>query len=129
MTPEARHILLHTLGLQPAVDGTTYRNRYVSGPTPPPGMAELVDLGLMAERQRPGFLPADGRSWCATDAGKAAALAEHAATLPRLTRGQRRYRDWLRVSDATGESFTEWLRRCHGRRRADDETAHYRSTT
>lgn len=125
MTTEALHILLHTLGLQPAVDGNIYRNRYVSGPTPPPGMVELVDLGLMVERQRPGWLPADDRSWCATDAGKAAALAEHAATLPRLTRGQRRYRDWLRETDASGESFDAWLRR-QGRRE-DDETAHYRS--
>ena len=111
VTPEARRILLHTLGLQPTVEGAMYRNRYISGATPPPGMVELVDLGLMVERQRPGFLPAADRSWAATDAGKAAASAEHAATLPRITRAQRRYRAWLRETDASGESFGDWLRR------------------
>lgn len=124
MSPEARHILLHTLGLQPTVEGFSYRNRYVSGPTPPAGMAELVDLGLMVERQWSGFL-LDGRSWGATDKGMAAALVEHATTLPKLTAAQRRYRRWLSETDANGETFGAWLRR-QGRRE-DDETVHYRS--
>ena len=29
----------------------------------------------------------------------------------KLTRGQRRYREWLDVSDATGETFGDFLKR------------------
>lgn len=46
----------------------------------------------------------------ATDAGKAY-VAECSPPPPKLTAGQRRYREWLNVSDVTGETFIEFCRR------------------
>jgi hypothetical protein len=45
-----------------------------------------------------------------TEAGKAY-IAEHSPTPPKVSRGKARYLKWLHVSDATGETFGQWLKR------------------
>lgn len=68
-------------------------------------VAGLVALGYMQQHARTVWLPYFNCS--VTEAGKAAMRAA-SPTPPTLTRGQRRYRQYLHAD--TGYSFGEWLR-------------------
>lgn len=110
MTPRQLEILQHTLGVdeygRTPKGYTPYtRNHFCAGKGDEPDCRELVALGYIAEHKRTEWLPYFNCS--VTDAGK---KAMHAASPvpPKLTRSQRRYREFLE-SD-TGYSFIEWLR-------------------
>lgn len=108
LVPNAKqiHVLQHSLGLTYGRD--EYRNHFVTGE----GSVDyadcmaLVDAGLMERR---GFSALTGGDWCftVTEAGKVVA---HDA-LPKLTKAQERYRRYLDVCDATGETFGQFLKR------------------
>ena len=112
MKPELLHILQHSLGVDKYGQGRQYRNHFVTGPGTInwPYCQELVALGLMTRR---GGNELTGGDDCfyVTDAGKLA-MAEASPKPPKLTRGQRRYRAFLRAD--CGMSFLEWLN-CHGK--------------
>ena len=105
------HILQHSLGVDRHGQGERYRNHFVTGEgsVDYPDCMALVGAGLMERR---GYSALAGGDWCftVTEAG-AAYVAEHSPPPPKLTAGQRRYREWLDVSDATGETFIEFCRR------------------
>jgi hypothetical protein len=103
---EGLHILRHSLGLNYGRE--PYRNHFVTGEgsTDYPHCKALVEAGLMT-RQKGGALTGGDDVFFVTDAGKQIALA----SLQKLTPAQKRYRDWLDVSDATGESFGQYIRR------------------
>ena len=112
------HVLQHALGLDDHGQGTWYRNHFVTGPGSKDWdmcMAH-VDAGRMARHDpREVF----GMSYCftVTDAG-IAYVREQSPAPPRLTRAQKRYREWLQSgADVTGLRFGEWLktRPAHGR--------------
>ena len=98
MNREQADTLLHTLSSQ-------RRNHCVTGDSDP-DMAVLVAEGLVIEVDRPGFLPLGDHVFVATDAGKVEAGREQLRrrlAAPKLTRGQQRYRLWLRHG---------WYREC-----------------
>jgi hypothetical protein len=108
MTPAQLHILQHALGLDQYGQGTQYRNHYVCGPGHHgyDDCRALVSAGLMVERP-PHELYGGDSCFTVTDAGKEAVLRE-SPDPPKLTRGQKRYREWLRAD--CGMKFGEWLR-------------------
>lgn len=87
--------------------------------TPPDGgyaqsvdIVFAVDRGLVEEGRSPGFLAAGDRTFRATEAGRAVALAENARQNPPARPSKRRYLHWLRLSDVLPDlSFGEYLRR------------------
>lgn len=104
------HILQHALGLDDYGQGTYYRNRYVA-------TADSEDFrrcqghvaaGRMV-RHGPSDLFGGGQSYCfvVTDAGKRY-VKEQSPSPPRLTRSQKRYREYLLMD--SGLKFGEWLR-------------------
>jgi hypothetical protein len=103
----AVEILQHSLGLDEYGRGSGYRNHFVTGP----GCADfatcraLTDRGLMEDH---GTGPLYGGNHCftVTSAGLAF-VREHSPKPPKLTRSQRRYRDFLDAD--CGLSFGEWL--------------------
>ena len=103
---EQVHILKHSLGL--AYGEEMYRNHFCTneGTVDWPHCLALVDMGLM-ERRKGGILTGGGDVFYVTERGKDVAV-EHT---PKLTRGQLRYREWLDVSDVTGETFGDFLKR------------------
>lgn len=105
------HILQHSLGVDQCGQGEQYRNHFATDPgsTDHPDCMALVAAGLMALRGAPPWM---GGMDCfqVTDAGKLY-VADNSPAPPKLTRGQRRYRDWLNISDVTGETFIEFCRR------------------
>lgn len=105
------HILQHSLGVDKYGQGEQYRNHFVtgSGSVDYPDCQALVSAGLMT-RQKGGSLTGGNDVFFVTDAGKQY-VAEASPAPPKLTPGQRRYREWLNVSDATGETFIEFCRR------------------
>lgn len=110
LTPRDYNILLHSIGLHRR-DSVEYRNHYVTGPATIPEILRLVALGLMEERQRPGFLPSDDRVFAVTDHGKSLARAEHAARFPPLTRKQARYQRFLSFREVCPDlTFGQFLR-------------------
>lgn len=105
------HILQHALGVDQYGQGEQYRSHFVTGEGSDDhaDCMALVDAGLMTVRRAIRmFGEMDG--FTVTDAGRAY-VAEHSPAPPKLTRGQQRYREWLNVSDVTGESFIEFCRR------------------
>ena len=108
VTTQQVGLLHHTLGLR--VDSRTpYRNHFVAdaGHHDMPNLQALVGLGLMALSTTPKFCNASDIVFHVTDAGKALAI-EMLPPVPKLTRSQQRYRDWIRED---GEMrFGEWLR-------------------
>ena len=109
MTTAQLHILQHALGLDDHGQGSWYRNHYVCG-AGHHGYEDcraLVDLGFMTERP-PSELTGGDSCFVVTDAGKDAVRRESPPP-PKLTRDQKRYRDWLRAD--SGIKFGEWLKR------------------
>lgn len=101
------HILQHSLGLDDYGQGRQYRNHFVTGPGSKDWDAcrALVDAGLMVER--PGSLLTGGDSvFIVTPAG-IDFVALNSPPKPKLTRSQKRYRDYLN-SECSG-SFAEFI--------------------
>ena len=112
------HVLQHALGLDDYGMGdrgmhpfNAYRNHYVCGP----GhhgydiCMEHVEAGRM-ERHEPRAVFGGGHCFTVTDAGKAY-VRDHSPKPPKLTRAQKRYRDWLDSGSAvSGMKFGDWLK-------------------
>ena len=111
--PTMLHILQHALGRDQygrnPHGGPDYRNHYVAGGEDVATCREAVAVGLMVEHP-PSQITGGDPLFTVTDAGKAHVLA-NSLPPPKLTRGQERYRRWLDVSDATGETFRDFLKR------------------
>jgi len=105
MTPDQLHILQHSLGLDKYGQGEMYRNHFCAGGRDEMTCRELVALGYMQQHATTDWLPYFNCS--VTETGKAAVLAESPKP-PKLTRSQRRYREFLHAD--TGGSFGEWLK-------------------
>jgi len=113
------HVLQHALGRdeygrsrsKSAEPGEDYRNHYVAGEGHHSFhlCREAVAQGLMVEHAATPI--SGGDLWFhVTEAGKAY-IAQYSPKPPTLTRGQRRYRQYLDESDCTDETFGEWLKR------------------
>ena len=104
MTHKQLQILQHALGLDQYGQGKMYRNHFCAGGDDEATCRELVAMGYMETFTR-SYLPY--YNCTVTDAGKEAVRRE-SPPAPKLTRAQRRYRDYLRAD--TGRGFMEWLR-------------------
>jgi hypothetical protein len=116
LTPEQLHILQHSLGCdkhgrteyrgRDEGDGCGVygRNRYVSDPRP--DLIALVAAGLMEDRGPQTMC--GGMHWYVVTEAGVRAMREQSPVPPRLTTGQRRYREWLKAD--CGLSFGEWLK-------------------
>lgn len=104
------HILQHALGVDQHGCGDQYRSHFVTGEGSKdhPTCMTLVEQGLMTRRAG-STLPFDGDDlFHVTDDGRAY-VAEHSPAPPKLTAGQKRYRDWLDGA-ADWMSFGDWLK-------------------
>ncbi len=109
MTSKQLHILQHALGVDQYGRGRQYRNHFVTGPGSKDfALCEsLAALGFMADGGRRGPLAGGDRCFHVTESGRTAMLAASPQP-PKLTRSQRRYRDWL--DSPSGMPFIEWLK-------------------
>lgn len=109
----ALHILQHALGLDDYGQGNAYRNHFVASPDTEDWAicTAHVEAGHMVQHEpRELFGGYDCYCFVVTDAGREYVL-EHSPRPPKLTRSQRRYREFLHAD--TGMSFGEWLRGGH----------------
>lgn len=101
MTHQQLEILQHALGVDEYGRGQQYRDHFAAGGEDIPICQELIALGYM--RQVATTAVFQDFNCRVTEEGKAAMLRESPAP-PVLTRGQKRYRHWLKVSDC----FPDW---------------------
>lgn len=112
MTPRQLEILQHSLGCdkygrgKDVGHGEFNRNYFCAGAEDEPTCRELVALGYMKEHLRTELYPYFNCS--VTDDGKAA-MREASPKPPKLTRSQRRYREYLGWKDAYGGTFRGFL--------------------
>lgn len=99
-------ILQHALGLDRFGQGQIHRSHFCAGLDDEPDCRALVEMGYMRVFA-PNASPLPYYNCAVTEAGRAAVRSESPKP-PKLTRGQRRYRDFLRAD--SGLSFGEWLR-------------------
>ena len=105
---ELLHILQHSMGLDEYGQGTKYRNHFCAGGKDEQKCRELVVMGLMAENGRISSALSGGNPvFYVTKTGEAA-IEEFSPRPPKLTRGQKRYRRYLKVADCF-ESFKDFL--------------------
>ena len=107
MTEEQLSILQHALGLDKYGQGTPSRNHFCAGAADEPDCRALVEMGYMYVFH-PYASPLPYYNCAVTDAGREAVRRE-SPPAPKLSRSQRRYRNWKRVADLI--SFAEYLRR------------------
>lgn len=100
-------VLRHALGVAEDGSGSVCRNHFVAAHDDVQCRA-LVALGLMKQHPMAPELTGGGVCFVVTAAGREA-VTQHAPRPKRLTRDQRRYRDWLRAD--CGLSFGDWLKR------------------
>jgi hypothetical protein len=104
------HILQHSLGVNQYGQGNQYRNHFVTskGSKDYDGCMELVARGLMTRRAGNALSGGDD-VFFVTPAGIDYVALNSPAPPPekKLTRSQRRYRDWVRAD--SGLDFSEWL--------------------
>lgn len=105
MTARQLEIIQHSLGVDQFGQGEMYRNHFCAGADDEPTCRELVELGYMRVWHA-NQSPLPYYNCAVTDAGKAAMLAESPKP-PKLTRSQKRYREFL--NEDCGASFREWL--------------------
>lgn len=105
---EDLHILQHSLGVDQYGQGDQYRNRFITGEgsTDYPFCMDLVRRGLMVRRDGNPLTGGDDL-FTVTDEGKRW-MAENSPAAPKLTAGQKRYRDYLNYDG--GMSFIEYCR-------------------
>lgn len=99
------HILRHSLGL--TYGDEIYRNYFCTNhqATDWPVCMALVEQGLMVHRKGSEMSGYDD-VFFVTDAGKRVACQHQ----PKLTLGQQRYREWLKIADVYEISFGDWLK-------------------
>ena len=106
---EKLQILQHSLGVDQYGRGEQYRNHFATGPGGSDWdvCQELADLGLMKRYEPKAWM---GGMYCfvVTDAGKAF-VAEKSPAPPKLTRSQKRYREFLKDDFFEG-NFMDWLK-------------------
>lgn len=100
------HILQHSLGLNQYGEGKQYRNHYVAGADDAAKCRELVAMGYMAEHPS-SDLTGGAPLFQVTPAGIDAVALQSPAP-PKLTRSQKRYRQYLDAD--CFESFWHFLR-------------------
>ena len=105
MTPRQLETLQHALGLDQYGQGEMYRNHFCASAADEPDCRALVEMGYMRRHPTTDVFPYFNCS--VQDAGKDVVRTESPAP-PKLTRGQRRYRQYLR--EDCGYSFGEWLK-------------------
>ena len=119
MTPRSRagrpltaaeiRILQHTYGADEYGRGGGYRSHFCAGAGDEPICRELVALGYMRVFA-PNASPLPYYN-CAITVEGIEAMRRESPKPPKLTRAQKRYREWLRVADLIG--FGDWLKRRH----------------
>ena len=109
MDKELLHILQHSLGVDQYGIGPQYRNRFVTGPGSKDfeNCAKLVELGFMKDHG-PWQLAGGDHFFSVTSAG-VNAMSSASPAPPKLTRGQRRYKEFLDADWFDG-SFGDWLK-------------------
>ena len=115
VTAKGLGILQHALGLDEYGRGRVDRNRFVTGPGSEDfdQCVDLVAAGMMLDLG-PWIIAGRSHVFAVTEAGRGHAR-EHSPKPPKLTRSQRRYRDFLcEDGDLT---FGEWLKRDNTRHR------------
>jgi hypothetical protein len=105
LTPDQLQILQHSLGVDEHGQGPMYRNHFCAGVADEPTCRSLVEMGYMQRHQTTEAFPYYNCS--VTRAGKEA-VRQQSPPPPKLTRSQRRYRNFLRAD--TGRGFGEWLK-------------------
>lgn len=106
------HILQHALGVDQFGQGEQYRNHFVTGEgsVDHPACMKACALGLMTRRDGSPLTGGDDL-FLVTEAGRQW-MAQNSPPPPKLTRSQRRYRNWLDSGAADcGLSFGEFIRR------------------
>ena len=106
LTPELLHILQHSLGVDRYGQGEQYRNHYVAGGNDVERCRTLVAQGYM--REQPGGQLTGGMPVFSVTAAGIDAVALQSETPPKLTRSQKRYRDYLEVAECY-EDFKHYL--------------------
>lgn len=101
------HILQHSLGLNQYGEGSMYRNHFVTGAGSQnyPLCQALVADGLMVEHSNHALVGGDS-IFVVTSKG-VDYVALNSPPAPKLTRSQKRYRDWL--SADCGMTFAQWI--------------------
>ena len=109
MTGQKLQILQHALGVDEHGRGQMYRNHFAAGGEDVRICQELIELGYMRQVATNAVFP--DFNCRVTEAGKSAMLAESPKP-PKLTRSQRRYREWFDSGAADcGWKFGDWLKR------------------
>lgn len=106
MTKEQLQILQHSLGLDQYGQGPITRNHFCAGGGDVQVCRSLVALGYMRVFAL-NASPLPYYNCSVTDAGIAAVRRE-SPPAPKLSRSQRRYRDYLKAD--VDRSFGEWLK-------------------
>ena len=102
---EELEILQHALGIDGERHRVPWRNSYCSY-FDDPKLEAMVAAGLM--KRGSSINGQRDRYYHVTDEGQHIAIA----ALPKPpSKKRQRYLDWLRISDATGETFGEYLKR------------------
>jgi hypothetical protein len=105
MTQSQLEILQHSLGVDKYGQGEMYRNHFCAGGSDESVCRELVTLGYMKQHKTTEAYPYFNCS--VTDEGKAAMIRESPKP-PKLSRSQKRYREFLRAD--CDMKFGEWLK-------------------
>jgi hypothetical protein len=102
-------ILQHSMGLDQYGQGTRYRNHFCTGPESSDfaDCQALTERGLMIDHG-PRKMFGGAHLFSVTPEGDDY-IAQHSPKPPKLTRGQQRYRDYLKVADCF-ESFGSYLK-------------------
>jgi hypothetical protein len=108
---EMLSVIQHSLGVDKFGQGDQYRDHFVTGEgsTDWPICMEATGLGFMKRHASPAHFGGND-FFIVTDAGRVW-MAENSPPAPKLTRGQRRYREWLNISDVYDISFIDYCRR------------------
>lgn len=103
ITPDQLHTLQHALGVDQYGQGPMYRNHYCGGAEE---CRPLVAMGFMREYPA-SELTGGAPLFRVTETGRQA-VREQSPKPPKLTRSQRRYREFLDAD--SGMRFHEWLK-------------------
>lgn len=109
MSTEELHILFHSIGLDDNGHGREYRNHFATSPESQDGILciHLCAKGLMIDQGEQSMW-GGMHCYCVTDKGKAF-VRSHAKPLPKLSRSQQRYRNFLHAD--CGMTFGEYIKR------------------
>lgn len=105
LTHEQLHVLQHSLGVDKYGQGQMYRNHFCAAGDNVATCKELVAMGYMINHQTTDMVPY--YNCTVTDAGREAVRNE-SPPAPKLTRSQKRYREYLDAD--SGLTFIEWIR-------------------